>query len=162
MNKHHVIGALALAIGIVTYILTADFPTGRGDVHLAGPAFFPRILALILGAAGVWEITIGTVKAVRDGERPITAESVKNIATSWYAANMALIIALVVFFILMFKPLGFILTALIVVFVLMHRLGVPVLKNLLASLLFVVVIYLLFGRLFTISLPGGVLSVIGL
>jgi len=162
MNKHHVMGALALVIGIVTYVLTADFPTGRGDVHLAGPAFFPRILALILGAAGVWEITIGTVNAVRHGERPITTKRVKDIATSWYAANMALIIGLVVFFIFMFKPLGFVLTALIVVFVVMYRLGVPVLKNLLASLLFVAVIHLLFGRLFTIALPGGVLSVIGL
>ncbi|NBF38895.1 MAG: hypothetical protein GVY14_00615 [Spirochaetes bacterium] len=162
MNKHHVIGVLALVIGIATYALTSDLPTGRGDVHLVGPAFFPRILALILGAAGLWEITIGTVKAVRDGERPITAERIKNIATSWYAVNMVLIIALVVFFVLMFKPLGFVLTALIVVFVVMHRLGVPVLKNLFAGLVFVVVIYLLFGRLFTISLPGGVLSVIGL
>jgi hypothetical protein len=40
----------------------------------------------------------------------------------------------------------------------MDLLGVSPIKSLLFSLLFVAVIYLLFGKLFTIGLPAGILG----
>lgn len=162
MNKHHVIGLLSICIAVLVWLLTRDFPGGTGDVHISGPAFFPRVLAGILGIAGLSEILVGSVASVRDGEKTISVVRIRQLVASRYAANMGLIIVLLVFFLSMFNLLGFFVTGFIVVFTLMIRLGVPWVKNLVASLIFVIVIDLLFGRLFTISLPSGVLSVIGL
>lgn len=162
MNKHHVMGILGLVFALVTFLLTTTFPAGGGRVHTSGPAFFPRVVALILALAAIWELIVGTVSAVRNGERTISTRKVWDLIRTSYALNMAMIITLVVFFIVMFRPLGFILTGFTLVFLVMLRLGVPLLKNIITAVIIVTFIQLLFGRIFSISLPSGVLSVIGL
>ena len=76
--------------------------------------------------------------------------------------NVILIIVLLLFFIFFFERLGFIVCTSIVLFILMYRLGVPLLKDVVYTVIFVTIILLIFGRLFSISLPSGVLEYIGL
>jgi hypothetical protein len=46
-------------------------------------------------------------------------------------------------------------------FILMWRFGVPLLKNMVYSVIFVFLLNAIFGKLFTIYLPSGILDYLG-
>lgn len=160
LNQEHVISVLCFITAFVVLRLVADFPEGQQRQHLSGPAFFPRVLAAVFIITGIGEMITGFAK--EEDHSPISMKELWKRVKSAYGINMLLVIALIVFFINFFNVLGFIITAFVVVFVTMWRLGVPWGKNLLVTVLLVGIIDLIFGYLFTISLPSGVLSVIGL
>ncbi|GAB6277666.1 MAG: hypothetical protein SAMD01599839_22060 [Rectinema sp.] len=63
---------------------------------------------------------------------------------------------------MLFEPLGFIISTIAFLFLLMLLLGLKWWKSLLYAVIYTAVIYLLFGRLFTIGLPSGILSALGM
>ena len=74
--------------------------------------------------------------------------------------NIFIIIVLILFFILLMEVLGFLICCYLMLFILMWRFGVPLLKNIGYSAGFVAMIYLIFGKLFTIYLPSGIFDYI--
>ena len=72
--------------------------------------------------------------------------------------NIFFIIALILFFIFFMEALGFMVTAYFIIFILLWRFGVPLARNLAYSAGFVILLYLIFGKLFTIYLPSGILD----
>jgi hypothetical protein len=59
------------------------------------------------------------------------------------------------------ETLGFVLCCYFILFMLMWRFGVPVIRNLIYSGVFLSLVYLIFGKLFIIYLPSGVLDYVG-
>ncbi|MCF7947379.1 MAG: tripartite tricarboxylate transporter TctB family protein [Spirochaetia bacterium] len=155
-NQEHAIGIICLIIAGFTRRLTSEFPEGMGSKGAPGPDFFPNVLTLLLIVFGVMEIVIGFKK--QEQFDAITLGKMLNGIKSWGGLNILLVIALMLFYINFFEILGFIITSFIVLFILMWRLKVPWWKNIIATATLIIVIQLLFGYLFTISLPYGVLS----
>ena len=159
-NQEHIIGAICAMLGVITLYLTSSFPEGQSNVNITGPAFFPNVLAIIFIACGIYETSLGFFQ--EKGRIDVNLSHLWNSVKSPQVINAILIVVLLVFFIVFFERLGFVLCTSIVLFVLMHRLGVPLLKNAAYTVTFIATILVIFGRLFSISLPSGVLESLGL
>jgi len=160
INQEHIIGVVCIGIAAVTFGLASRFPTGQAVISVSGPALFPKALAILLLLCGVGEIFVGFRRKTGNMEVSVTAVMMQLKRPE--VQNVYIIIGLVIAYIALFEPVGFYLTTFGFVFVMMLRLGVPAGRNILYSAIFVGIIYLIFGRLFTISLPSGLLSFAGL
>lgn len=160
LNQEHIIGVICMMIGGITLFFTASFPKGNVNINITGPAFFPNVLAIIFILCGIYEFALGFFQ--EKGRIDITFKHLWIGLKSPQVINVILIVTLLVFFIVFFERLGFVFCTTIVLFVLMYRLGVPLLKNLVYTATFIVIILMIFGRLFSISLPSGVLESLGL
>ena len=157
LNAEHIIGLIAIALALTIFWLGRSFPkatTGASD--LTGPAFYPNVLAFVFIFCGVLEIITG----FRGSEDKVTPnfsgllDGFRNPGV----VNIFIIIVLILFFILLMEVLGFFICSYLMLFILMWRFGVPFLKNIGYSAGFVAMIYLIFGKLFTIYLPSGILD----
>ena len=160
LNQEHLIGIVCLGIAFFVLLITPSFPKGQANINITGPAFFPNLLAYIFILCGVYEIVIGFFQ--EQGRIDINFAHFWASVRSPQVTNVLLIIGLLVLFILFFERLGFVVCTFLLLFILIHRLGVPLLHNLVYTISFVVMILVIFGRLFSISLPSGVLEYIGL
>jgi hypothetical protein len=160
LNQEHLIGVICLILGGITLFLTSSFPKGQSNINITGPAFFPNVLAIIFLLCGIYEIILGFFQ--EKGRIDVNLHHLWLGLKSPQVLNVILIIFLLVFFIAFFERLGFILSTFVVLFILLFRLGVPVGKNLIYTVTFIVIILVIFGRLFSISLPSGVLESFGL
>jgi len=153
-NQEHIIGIFCVALGGLVLFLTRNFPSGQGNVQISGPAFFPNVLAIVLIAVGLIEGLTGSIK---------DEGSFASIGDIWRGmkkpefVNILLLVGLFLFYIFFVEFLGFIITTFLFLFIVMWRLGVPWIKNIMYSAVFLVVIVLIFGKLFTVSLPSGIL-----
>lgn len=159
-NQEHIIGVVCLILGGVTLFLTSSFPQGQSNINITGPAFFPNVLAIIFLVCGVYEIILGFFQ--EKGRLDVNLHHLWLGLKSPQVLNVLLIILLLVFFIFFFERLGFILSTFVVLSILLYRLGVPLVKNLIYTVIFIAIILVIFGRLFSISLPSGVLESLGL
>lgn len=156
INREHVVGLVCLAVAAAVLLITPGFPEGQEGVHLTGPAFFPNIMAYLLILLGTAQILAGIRKArVGNGEPKFPASRTS-------ALRLAGFFVLTAGFVALFNPLGFFPTTLVFLFLLMLLFGMPAAKSALFSALYTVVIYLLFGQLFTIGLPAGILGFLGI
>jgi hypothetical protein len=142
------------------FALSAGFPGGQGAVDISGPALFPNVLASVLTLCGIAQIAIGFSKSGHF--EAISLSKLGERLRSTEVINVAIIVGLIVAYIALFEVLGFVLASFGFLFAVMYRLGVPALKNVLVSAAFLAVIYLIFGVLFTIRLPSGLLAFVGI
>jgi hypothetical protein len=160
INQEHIIGLVCIGTAGVILSITPGFPKGQAAAGITGPAFFPNLLAVVFILCGVYEIWHGSVRS--DLYAAIGTGTLKKVASDTRTRTAYLILGLIAAFILFLDFLGFFPMTLLFLFIFMKRLGVPALKTVLYSVFFTATIYFLFGRLFAISLPSGVLGYIGL
>lgn len=158
LNKEHIIGLVCIALAVAVLAISRSFPkASTGTSELTGPAFYPRVLAWAFMLCGLIELVAGFRKKVEGGWTP---------ADLWAQVRKpgvlhVLTIAVLIFGYIMFmESLGFLVSTYLMLFLLMWRFEVPLIKNIIFSGLFVGVLYLLFGKLFTIYLPSGILDYI--
>lgn len=160
LNKEHILGLSCLVIAGITYALSAQLPKGQSAAGVSGPGLFPIILATVLLLSGIAELVLGFVRspslpgltfvgAVKQLKRP-------------EVLNVFIIIGAWVLYELLFQLLGFVVTTLVFLYVVMVRLRVGPIRSIVYSVAYVVVIYLVFTILFSIRLPAGILAVIGM
>lgn len=158
INRDHIVGLICIAIAGAVLAITPSFPAGQEGVNLTGPAFFPNVLATIYILLGAAELIVGfRAPHGKASEKPASAEAAKPSIRKFFE-----FVGLLVAFAALFQPLGFIVATLLFLFLLMLLLGVRPLKSVLFSLVYTGVIFLLFGKLFTIGLPVGILSILGM
>jgi len=157
INREHIVGLVCLAIAAAALAITPGFPEGQVGVNLTGPAFFPNVLAYLLIILGVLQGIAG----FRLAASPAGAARTTRMDPAVLKRVLAFL-ALVFSFVFLFEPLGYFPTTFIFLFLLMMLFGVKPLKSALFSTLYVAVIYLLFGQLFTIGLPSGILAILGI
>ena len=161
LTKEHLIGLSCMAMGTAVHIFSRSFPKATtGANELTGPAFFPNILAIIIFICGLAELINGFRRSFDSEE--LKLRNAGQVLKQRETQNVFLIIGLIIGYILFMEFLGFMVTTLALLVILMWRFQVPPVKNILFSAFFLFIIYLLFGKLFTIYLPSGILEYIGL
>ena len=159
LNTESIIGLSCIAISLLILWISCSFPkatTGASD--LTGPSFYPNVLAIVFIFCGLCEL----INGFRDRKENIAL----SLTGLWDGIrkpgvlNVFVIIALILCFILFMEMLGFVICSYLMLFMLMWRFGVPLLKNIAYSAAFVAMIYLIFGKIFTIYLPSGILDYI--
>lgn len=156
VNREHVVGLVCLAVAAAVLLVTPGFPEGQAGVNLTGPAFFPNIMAYLLILLGAAQILAGVRKARARKEEP------KDPASRSAALRMGGFFVLIAGFVAFFEPLGFLPTTLIFLFLLMLLFGMSPGRSALFSAFYTLIIFLLFGQLFMIGLPAGILGFLGI
>lgn len=160
LNQEHIIGLVCLVVSATILRITPSFPKGKANIGLTGPAFFPNLLSLVFIACGIYQLWYGTLHA--NAYSPITLSTFRNLFKKKETRTAYLILLFILGFILLFNTVGFLVTTFLFLVLFLLRLGVPRLQTLFYTVFFTAVIYFLFGWLFTISLPSGILSYVGL
>jgi hypothetical protein len=146
-------------LALTIFWISRSFPkTTTGASDLTGPAFYPNVLALVFIFCGVLEIITGFRGS--EGNVILNFSGLFTGLRNPGVVNIFCIIALILFFIFFMEALGFIVAAYLMLFILMWRFGVLLLRNIVYSAAFVALLYLIFGKLFTIYLPSGIFDYI--
>jgi hypothetical protein len=160
LNQDHIIGTVCIILAVVILVTTRSFPkatTGASD--LSGPSFYPNLLAYVFIMCGVYEIIGGFRR--QEGRKPLNLTHFWDSISKPGPLNIILTIALILFFIFLMEVLGFIVCSYVILFILMWRFGVPLIKNIVYSAIFVLLLNVIFAKIFTIYLPSGVLDYLG-
>ncbi|MBN1648277.1 MAG: tripartite tricarboxylate transporter TctB family protein [Spirochaetales bacterium] len=158
-NQEHLIGILCILIAIAVMLMASTFPKVNQQLHIPGPSFFPYVLSCLLIVCGVYQIIVGFVGKEHKGIdiKAITA----NMKTKKVLKLFA-ILGLILFFILAFEFVGFIPCIVILLVSTMKLLNVRWLSTVIATVILTGLIMFLFGVVFHISLPSGLLYYLGL
>lgn len=163
MNKihaDHFIGLACIVLALLIYVVSADFPAAAtGGQQLTGPAFYPRVLAVVLVFCGVVQIISGFKRLRVEGG--LGRIDLIALLSSPGVINILTVCAAILVYIYALEDVGFFITTFSVLTALMWRFGVPWIRNLLFSAILVAVLYVVFGIVFTIVLPGGLLEPLG-
>ncbi len=153
-NQEHIIGIICISIGTVVLSLTRSFPGGTGAINISGPAFFPNILSFILIGLGVLQILNGIFS--KEGGIASAADIWKGMKSKEFI-NLLIMTVLFIFFILAVEFLGFITTSGVFLILVLWRLGVTWVRNIIYTVVFLAIIYVVFGIIFKVTLPSGIL-----
>ena len=144
------LGLMAIAFGALIISLTHNFPTLEGGYP--GPALFPRILGSLF-------ILFGVILIFQSIKKHGLANLVQKAQTYWPGfTNYLSVAAAVIAYMLLADLLGFVLTAVVILTLLMKKMGVSLLKSALIAIATSVSINLLFGKFLLVPLPWGILG----
>ena len=161
LNQDHIIGLACIILSMIIFGITRTFPkASTGANELTGPSFYPNLLAILFIICGICEIVYGLREV--EGRSPIEISRFLMGLKTPASLNILIIVGLTVFFILFLEVLGFVVCSAVFVFVLMWRFGVSLLKNFLYSALYLLFLLLVFGKIFAIYLPSGILDFLGI
>ncbi len=156
MGKNDYIGAgIFIALGVFIWAVSFQFPVLPGG-H-PGPSLFPRVL----GTLFIFFSLIVIREGRRTSKTPPPAEedeggNVTLIGEKNYF-NAVLVIILIAAFIVLAGRVGFIITGGAVLFILMWKLHVKLLKSLIISAVVMCIIYSVFSKGLRVPLPHGLL-----
>lgn len=143
----HLIAAISVGLGILMLVLIQGFPVFRlAATGVPGPSFFPRVLAygfLIVGVAQFIE--------ARKSERFLNFQ----ISDKQGFLSILIVIVAILLYMQFLESLGFMLITFLFCAVIMLLLRVGLVKSTVISGVLVVVLTLLFSRLFRLPLPTG-------
>jgi len=160
LNQDHIVGFVCIILSIVILSITRSFPkASTGASELTGPSFYPNLLAYVFIFCGLYEIINGFRK--QEGRKPLDLTYFWDSISKPGPSNIFVTIALILCFILFMETLGFMVCSYMVLFILMWRFGIPLLKNILYSAIFLFLLNVIFGKIFTIYLPSGILDYLG-
>lgn len=146
-------GSVLLALAIFVWVTAAGFPKLAGAPY--GAAFFPQVLAVLLGLAALMLIFRG-LKAWRNGEAVIQAGAWARNPARWL--GLGLIIGALLLYAGISSSLGFHVTVFLIAIVLMLYLGVRLWLAALVAAIAAIVLWLFFARVLLVPLPGGILT----
>lgn len=99
-NKDFLAGLLLMGIGAIAFYMALDYPFG--SALRMGPGYFPRVLAGILAAFGLFVLIRGVVTGLRVrgvwGWKPLAFIVLSLIVFGWIMTNFGLVPALVAMF----------------------------------------------------------------
>ncbi len=147
-----VVGAGFVAAGALIFTGTLGYPTLKAG-H-PGPSLFPRVLALLMVGFGACLVVPAMLTRLQETPTVIQAHP----GPGWgKVVNAFLVFAAIIVFMLVSPILGFLLTALAILFGLMWWLGTPVLRAALAAAGLTLFVYVIFGKILRVPLPLGLL-----
>jgi putative tricarboxylic transport membrane protein len=142
-------GLLCLVVGLTVALYARTFPPMPGqDI---GPAMFPTLVGIGFAVFGVWLIGADLM-----GERGplVTVES--WVRRPRMVANVALVVAALVLYILLVEPVGFLLTSMAFLALLMAAFGAGRLVIVSVAVLVTLAMHYGFYSLLRVPLPWGV------
>ncbi len=157
MGKNDYISAgIFIALGVFIWAVSFQFPVLPGG-H-PGPSLFPRVLGTLFIFFSLIVILQGRRKS-KTPPPPSEADEGGNVTITGKENyfNAVLVIILIAAFIALARHLGFILTGGAVLFILMLKLRVQLLKSLIVSAVVICFIYAVFAKGLRVPLPHGFL-----
>jgi putative tricarboxylic transport membrane protein len=147
-------GAGLIVLAGLVYWLTADFPGMHGQPY--GPALFPRLIAMLMALAGLGLI----VQGVRTRSQAPLVVLPEWMGSPRHTASLAAVILAVVFYIMVSRTLGFVLTgfAILAVLFVLLRGRAHIWSSLGIAAVAVIAIQQFFGDFLRVPLPWGVLQ----
>lgn len=139
------VGAGFAGAGALMLLATLSFPPMEGGQP--GPALFPRLLAVLL-------VACGSAMALRNQGRASQSASGAELRGRGLL-NALCAVGGVVGYLWAVDTLGFVVTATLLTWGLMWRLGVGAVRSLLVAAPFVAAVYSLFAKLLRVPLPPG-------
>ena len=151
MKKNDVIyGAVFIALGIFIFTQTVSYPSlEKGH---PGPGLFPNLLAILF-------IIFGSV-LIYKALKPLSAKGGEKEVPSGpkKVSNAFFVLGIVIVFVTVFNSVGFLITSAVLLFLLMKKLGVTLLRSAIASLVITLFINLMFSKILRVPLPAGILG----
>ena len=148
-TRDYIGGGIFVALGIFIWSLTMQFPSL--DAGHPGPSLFPRVLGTLFIVFGSMVVWAGyRTRAQKEEAVP------EGVSFNYF--NPILVIILIAAFIALANKLGFIITGAAILFILMMRLRVSLLKSSLVSALLVCCVYFIFSKILRVPLPIGLLG----
>ena len=150
MKKKDIIaGLIFIALGIFIFTQTVSYPSlEKGH---PGPGLFPNLLAILfIVFGGVLVFKARKPTSLPEGSPEVPAAP-KRIFNAFF------VLAIIVIFVAVVNIVGFLITSAVLLFVLMKRLGVTILKSAIASLVITLFINLMFSKILRVPLPSGIL-----
>ena len=144
-----VIGILAIIVGIVIIFHVQSYPPQPGG--RPGPALFPMVLSGLL-------IIAGSVLVVSGRRQGGPLYQVLPDITLAGVINIMLTLSAVIFYVLVARTLGFLLTSFIIMVGLMLVLKARLIMSVLVAIGTTLCIYLIFNKFLMVPLPRGILS----
>jgi len=149
MKRNDIIaGAIFIALGIFIFTQTVRYPTPLEKGH-PGPGLFPNILALLFIGFGL--ALILKARKLISGEAEITPGPRR-------ISNALFVLAIVAIYVGIVNIVGFLVTSAVLLFILMKKLGVTILKSTIASIVITLFINLMFSKILRVPLPWGILG----
>lgn len=150
-----VYGCAGLLFSVFCFVYLIPTQIRARPAYAAEASIFPRLAALIIGIAGL-ALIVSRIIALPD-KKALWDRA--NYAVDWRAAlRQAVFIAAMAVYLALINPLGFVLATTAFVFAMLHYFGSTALaKNAAIAIVFSVAVYLLFSRLFQVSLAPGLL-----
>ncbi len=147
-------GAFFIALAGLIFLLTGHFTEMPGQNYGAG--FFPRVIAVAMALLGAGLV----VRGIRARGAGPWAQPLDWMGSPRLRANFLLVLGALVFYIVASDLLGFVITALILLFVLLTALrGLATWRSSAAiALVATLVIQQFFGQLLRVPLPWGLLQ----
>ncbi len=149
-RKDYIGGGIFAALGVFIWALTFQFPVLE-DGH-PGPSLFPRVLGTLFFIFGFMVVFNGWKSRRTPEESPPESELPLNYF------NPIVVILLIAAFIALASKLGFILSGAAILFVLMMKLRVPLLKRSIVSVALVCIVFFIFSKVLRVPLPIGLLG----
>ena len=151
-----IFGTVLIGVAILVIVEASFFPkfvvSGK---KLPGPAFFPTILGIILVISGFYEI----IMALLEKRFFRLSKPFSNYLKDWGIQNVLILLLMLIIYVPIIKFLGFILGTFIISSLLMVRLKTGWIRSVVVSIALIVVIVLLFEKVFKIPLPEGVFGI---
>jgi len=147
-------GALFVAVAGLIFLFTSHFRSMPGQDY--GAAFFPRTIAVLMALLGAALIA----KGIRQHRASPWVETLEWMHSPRHVANILLVLAVLVFYILVSDKLGFAITAFISLYALLLWLrGLQFwLSSAAITLASTIVIQQFFGQFLRVPLPWGILE----
>jgi putative tricarboxylic transport membrane protein len=145
-----VVGAGFVVAGAAVFAATLDFPTL--DASHPGPSLFPRIVATVMMGLGIW-LAVG---GLRSHDGVASADWRALVRTSGFV-NALYVLGGTAAFVAFVERLGFLITGAVVLFVIMWRLRVPLVRALVVAVVFNTIVHFLFAKVLRVPLPAGIL-----
>ena len=145
-------GALVLLLGAAVFFYAQTFPPMPGQP--VGPSLFPSIVGACLAGLGI----VLFLSSVRRDAREAVIEPVVWIRRPRMAANFALVIGALIFYAAVVNALGFILTAVVFLGLLMLAFGVQRARIPPLAVIIALGVHFGFYTLLRVPLPWGLLE----
>ncbi len=145
-----VVGAGFVAAGALIIAGTLNYPSLEGG-H-PGPSLFPRLLGGLMAIFG----GLVSVKGARARDATEDVDWLRLHRNPSFI-NAMFVLAGVVGYILFVEKLGFLVAGALLLFGIMWRLKVPVVKALIVAVVFNSIVHFLFAKIMRVPLPMGIL-----
>lgn len=160
LNADTVAGGIGFAFALAYLAATFAIPEGSFANAAVGPAALPAVIGAALAVASLALAARGVLRGVPAREEPEAEEAEGlNDNPAQSPARFAVVAGLLLGYILLLLPLGYVISTFLFLFgttMYLDR-GRPV-RNFVYSLLFALVVYYVFTELLTVVLPAGPLG----
>lgn len=149
MKKNDLIaGSLFIAFGLFIFTQTSTYPSlEKGH---PGPDLFPNILAILFIGFGL--------ALILKARKHLLSKTELLPSTPKRLSNAFFVIGIIVAYVAIVNRVGFLITSVVLLFILMKKLGVTILKSAITSILITLFINLLFSKILRVPLPYGILG----